>query len=88
MPLPILISHLIEIVIYILMIDVGLSWLLQFNGRLASNPLVKLIHSLSSPILNPVRRILPSPSKTGGYDLSAVAAILLLQVIRTIILGL
>lgn len=45
------------------------------------NPLVRLLVTITEPVLKPLRRLLP-PRRTGGLDLSPMVAILLLQLVK------
>ena len=51
-----------------------LSWLLPDNTGI----MIKIIRQTTEPILAPLRRIIP---RVGRFDLSPIAAIILLQVI-------
>ena len=83
-----LLLYLIKIVSFIIMLDVAISWLMMFNSKMNhSHPFVKLVHSLSNPILNPIRRIMPHPSRTGNFDLSPVVVLVALQFIQFVVLG-
>lgn len=45
------------------------------------NPVVRLLVSITEPVLRPLRRLAP-PHKLGGLDLSPMIAILLIQLVR------
>ncbi|MBU3695704.1 YggT family protein [Dechloromonas sp.] len=67
-----LIRLAIYIVIGALILQAVLSWINPFS------PVAPLVNQLSRPILDPIRRFVPSIS---GVDLSPLVAILLLQVV-------
>ena len=67
-----LIRLAIYIVIGALILQAVLSWINPYS------PVAPLVNQLSRPILNPIRRLVPSIS---GVDLSPLVAILLLQVV-------
>ena len=46
-----------------------------------SSPIVQLLHSITEPIISPIRRILPN---TGMMDLSPLAAILAMMAFQQI----
>jgi YggT family protein len=46
------------------------------------NPIVQLLYRVTEPILRPFRRIVP-PRKTGGFDLSPIFVILIIEFIKT-----
>jgi YggT family protein len=78
-PLPIAIVSVIELAIlslnlffFVILIRVILSWVAPGNY----NPVTALIATLSEPILQPFRRLIPS---IGGLDVSPIFAIVLLQ---------
>ena len=70
-----------KVFIYGIVIQAILSWV----NPGAYNPAVNLLHSLTEPVLRPVRRLLPPIS---GLDLSPLLAILGLEVLRRLIVPL
>jgi len=48
-------------------------------------PLVRLLYEITEPILAPIRRVVPS---LGGLDLSPMIALLLIQVVESLLLTL
>jgi YggT family protein len=66
----------------LLIIRVVLSWM---PGVARDHPAVDFIFRATSPILTPIRRIMPP---VGGLDLSPLVAILLLSVVQTLVLNL
>jgi len=52
------------------------------NPDRVSGPAVKALRAVVNPILTPVRRIMPPPSRTGGWDFSPLIVIILLQMLR------
>lgn len=73
-----LVSTVIWIYIFALIIQAVLSWVGQSHG----NPLAGLLHSLTEPLLRPVRRFVPV---VGMIDLSPMVAILLLYVLLIVL---
>lgn len=75
------ISELITLAVYLfigmIFITIILSWLGQSN----QNPMVSLLHQVTEPVLRPFRRVIPP---LGGLDLSPIAAIVTLQIIKII----
>ena len=51
-----------------------------------NNPLIRLLHTVTEPLLGPLRRLIP-PSKLGGLDVSPILAIVLIQILRYLLLG-
>lgn len=72
-----LISLAIYVFIFVIIIQVILSWLSLLGSQpfLNSHPLVRLLYQLSEPVLRPIRRFLPPIS---GLDLSPMVAMILL----------
>lgn len=68
-----LVRSLIWIYMIAMIIQAVMSWL----GNTHGNPIASLLHSLTAPILQPIRKIVPL---VGMIDLSPLVAILLLQV--------
>ena len=73
----------LNLMIWILIIQAILSWLVAFNVVNARNQVVGMIwrftHALTEPVLKPIRRFLPS---FNGLDLSPLVLILLIYLIR------
>jgi len=80
------ISPIIGIFIFMILVQVIMSWLISFNVINIRNQLVATIYQMLSqfvnPILKPIQRILPS---FGGLDLSPIVAILGLQWIQWLV---
>lgn len=74
-----LIGTLISVLIWLIIIDVILSWVADPRSSFAVT-----LRQITDPILAPIRRLVP-PEKLGGLDLSPLIAILLLQILRMLI---
>ncbi len=86
------ISHILfniaGIWIVLIVIEVLIANIVAFGGRIpTSHPAIKLLHAIVDPVLRPIRQVL-SPMKTGGWDLSPLVAILLLELIQRILISL
>src|SRR3990167_7114858 len=81
-----LIQMVLQILIWIIFIQVVLSWLIAFNIINAQSPFVRSmlygIERLLEPLLRPIRRILPD---LGGLDFSPMVLILLLIAIQRLL---
>jgi uncharacterized protein YggT (Ycf19 family) len=81
-------SYLVHTVAYILslliVIHAVLSWFPK--ARYRYREATRLLDRVVEPMLSPFRRLIP-PSKTGGLDLSPLFALLALQLIERVILG-
>lgn len=75
------VNLLLQALSWAIIIRVLLSW---FPNISRDNPLVQLLHSITDPILEPARRIIPS---IGMIDISPLVVLLLLDfVVRPVIL--
>jgi YggT family protein len=77
--IPEMIEMIFNIFIYSILVLVVLSWV-NPNGY---NPAIGLIHSLTSPVMNPLRRIIPS---AGGIDFTPMIAMVALYLAQMLIL--
>ena len=73
------IVNVINIFTYSILITVILSWV----NPGAHNPLVSLLYKITEPVLKPCQRFIPP---VGGIDLSPMAALLGLQVLKMLII--
>ena len=82
----ILVDSVVSIYIWILIINVILSWLIAFSVLNTSNRLVysllDISYKLTDPLLRPIRNFLPN---LGSVDISPVVLILLLMFGRNLI---
>ena len=81
-----LIGSVIQLYIWIVIVQVVLSWLVAFNVVNTRNRVIYMVgdvlYRLTEPVLAPIRRFLPS---FGGIDLSPVVLILLLVFLKNLI---
>ena len=81
-----LIVTVIQIYIYVLIVQIVISWLIAFNVINTRNRFVYTVadvaYKLTEPALKPIRRILPS---FGGLDFSPLVLILLLGFIQRLL---
>ena len=80
-----LVDSIINIYIWLIIINAILSWLVAFNVLNTQNRFVFAIlnatHQLTDPVLNKIRKIIPN---LGSIDISPVVLILLLFFIRNL----
>jgi len=78
-----IISLIITLLIWIIVIQAILSWLVAFNVINTYNGFVRQLlyglHRITEPLLRPIRRILPD---LGGLDFSPMVLILILIALR------
>lgn len=65
----------------LIIIRIIISWI---PGVGIDHPAVRVVYQLTSPILDPIRRLMPA---TGGLDLSPLVAIMLLYLVRNLLVG-
>ncbi len=79
---------LLSIVMWIIIIQVILSWLLAFNVLNTSSQGVRsiamAIDRITAPLYRPIRRLLPD---FGGIDFSPLVILILIQVIKKLLAG-
>jgi YggT family protein len=81
-----LINTVINLFIFVLIVQVIMSWLIAFNVVNTRNRFVYMVadvaYKITEPVLRPIRRIMPN---LGGIDLSPVVVIILLGFIQRLI---
>lgn len=75
----VLVDRLFQLLYLLLLIRVVFSWVPSINH---DHPAVRFVYQVTSPVLNPIRRVLPP---IGGLDLSPLVAILLLSMLKVVI---
>lgn len=80
-----LVNQVIGLIIFLLIVQAVISWLVAFNvinlnNRLARQ-VVDFLDAVTDPMLRPLRRIVP---RLGGVDLTPIVLILLLGFIRVL----
>jgi YggT family protein len=76
-----LVSLLIDVFMFAIIVEVIISWM----NPGSYNPVSSLLHSLTSPVLRPIRQLIPP---IAGIDLAPLFAIIGLQVLRMLIMPL
>jgi len=83
-----LIDTVVTLYIWVLIAQVVLSWLVNFNIVNPRQPFVRqvglVLWRLTEPLLAPIRRLLPS---MGGLDISPVLLILALHFLRILVIN-
>ena len=81
------ISYLVGLYTWVVIADVILSWLMQLNIVNPYQPTVRtiaqLLHSVTEPLLRPIRGILP---KTSGIDFSPFVLLLACFFVQSVVL--
>ena len=81
-----LIFSLIDLIVFVVIVNAILSWLIAFDVLNIRNPTVnrvlQILDNITAPLLAPIRRFMPN---LGGIDISPIILILLLQALRILI---
>jgi YggT family protein len=84
-----IIDMILQILVWIIIIQVILSWLVAFNVINTSSNFVRTLldglDRLTAPLYRPIRKILPD---FGGIDFSPIVLILAIQILRKLNEGL
>jgi YggT family protein len=81
-----MISLAFQIYQFLILLRVILSWVnLNPYGPRMDHPLVHLLHRITDPILEPLRRIIPPIA--GTIDVSPVVALILLEIIHRLMIS-
>lgn len=69
---------------FLILVEVIGSWVLAMRTGLPNwvYDILRAVHSITAPVLDPIRRLLPS---MGGLDISPIIALLLLDLLRGVI---
>jgi YggT family protein len=81
-----ILDFLLQVLVWIIIIQAILSWLVQFNVINTYNQFVRsLLHALdrmTAPLYRPIRRVLPD---FGGLDLSPLVVVLIIILLRRLL---
>ncbi len=84
-----LVNLAFNIYLFVIILQVALSWLIAFEVINVSNPqaqnLIRLLKKLTDPLYKPIQKYIPA---IGGIDITPIIVIIGLQILRNIILGL
>ena len=79
---------LLSVLMWIIIIQVVLSWLLAFNvlntGSGGVRAFVMALEKVTAPIYRPIRRVMPD---FGGIDFSPLVILILIQVLKKLLAG-
>ena len=85
-----LINFLFQILSILILVDVLGSWILAARAKLPDviYTILALVHRITSPIMEPIRRVIPP---LGGLDMSPIIALgglwVLQQLLRSVLIG-
>ena len=84
-----IIDMILQLLVWIIIAQVVISWLVAFNVINTSSPFVRTLLNgldrLTAPLYRPIRRIMPD---FGGLDFSPIVLILAVQIVRMLVEGL
>ena len=84
-----IIDMILQLLVWIIIGQVVISWLVAFNVINTSSPFVRTLlqglERLTAPLYRPIRRIMPD---FGGIDFSPIVLILAIQIVRMLVEGL
>jgi len=86
MPIIAIISTLFRAYAFLILVRVVLSWVSPDPYREPFHSIVGVLHRLTEPVLRPLRRIVPPVG--GTVDVSPVVALLLLELVRSLVVSL
>jgi YggT family protein len=77
------INYIIQAFSILILVEVIASWILAARVQLPNwgYEILRVVHTLTSPLLDPIRRMMPNI----GLDFSPLIALLLLQVLQQVI---
>jgi YggT family protein len=86
-PLVQIVDYLLWILLWIIIIQAILSWLIAFNVINTHNDFVRQVlyalNRMTEPLYRPIRRIMPD---FGMLDFSPLVVLLIIQILRSIVL--
>ena len=75
-----IVTHLLDLVVFVIIADVIASWLVQFQviniRNHAARQIVDILDALCRPILWPFRRVIPT---FGGLDITPLIALIVIR---------
>ena len=84
-----IIDMILQLLVWIIIVQVILSWLVAFNVINTSSNFVRTVldglDRLTAPLYRPIRKIMPD---FGGIDFSPIVLILAIQIVRRLVGGL
>ncbi len=78
-----ILAFILQIMIILITIDVVVSIAIACGMRVSPyRPPVSVLRSITEPLYQPIRRLLPSARQTGGLDFAPMLVVIILQVLR------
>ena len=84
-----IVDMILQLLVYVIIAQVIVSWLVAFNVINSSSPFIRTVLSglerVTAPLYRPIRKLLPD---FGGLDFAPIVLILAIQVVRMLVEGL
>jgi len=77
--------RIIDVVFYLFNLIIIARVLISWVNLPQDHPIMEFLYAVTEPILGPIRKILP---RTGMFDLSPIVAVILLELVRTLLISL
>ena len=78
-----LIYNLLSLLILVIFADILISNLICFGAKISHRSrFVTVVRGIADPIVNPLRRLLPNPARTGNLDFAPMIALVIIQAVR------
>jgi len=81
-----ILNSLIDLIVFIVVVNAIVSWLVAFDVLNIRNPqigrIVRMLDGITRPILRPIQRMMPN---LGGIDISPIILFILLQAVKIVI---
>ena len=82
-----LLINLLSIAMILIFVEILVSNLICFGVKISHrSPFVKTLRSIVYPLVNPIRKIMPPPSRTGNLDFAPMIVLFSLQAVRNALL--
>ena len=82
-----LIVNLLSIAMILIFVEILVSNMIAFGMKISHrSPFVRTLRSIVYPMVNPIRKIMPQPSRTGNLDFAPMIALVIIQAVRNALL--
>ncbi len=79
-----ILASLLDLLTTLIVVEWAVTWLVLFRVLSESSPFVTAVKKLTDPILDPIRRVIP-PRAFGGIDISPAIAIVVIQMVASLL---
>ena len=78
------IAHLLRMILYIYLFIILIQVIISWINPNTYNPIIKIMHQISTPILKPARKIIPS---AGGIDFSPLIILVIINLFMILVIS-